>query len=71
MAPLAPLLKRRGLHLVETGVGNTHVTEYPGRIVKECYWRRPERRLSDNAIDLFTQVLHLSFHDAMRELSAS
>ena len=71
LAPLAPHLERRGLHLVETGAGNVHVAEYPGLIVKECYWRWPERGLSGNAIDLFTQVLRLSFHDAMRELTAS
>lgn len=71
LTPLAPLLERRGLRLVEAGGGNVHVADYPGLIVKECYWRWPERGLSGNAIDLCTQVLRLSFHDAMRALVAS
>jgi hypothetical protein len=71
LVPLAPFLEGRGLRLVETGGGNQHVSEYPGLIVKECYWRWPERGLSGNAIDLCTQVLGLSFHDAMRALAAS
>jgi hypothetical protein len=71
LMPLAPFLERRGLRLVESGGGNVHVANYPGLIVKESYWRWPERGLSGNAIDLCTQVLRLSFHEAMRELSAS
>jgi hypothetical protein len=68
LMPLLPLLARRGLSLTETGAGNYLVREYPGLIVKDCYWRWPERVLAGNAIDFGTQVLHLSFHQAMREL---
>ena len=45
--------------------------EYASLIVKDCYWRWPERELTGNAIDFCTQVLRLSFHDAMRELIGS
>ena len=68
---LAPLVEKRGLHLVETGGGNFAVREYPGLVVKDCYWRWPGRNLGGNAIDFCTQVLNLSFHDAMRELTGS
>ena len=71
LAPLLPLLEKRGLALVETGGGNFAVCAYPGLIVKDCYWRWPEHGLAGNGIDFFTQVLRLSFHDAMRELIAS
>ena len=68
LAPLVPLLERRGLVLLETGGGNFEVRAYPGLIGKDCYWRWPERDLAGNAIDFCTQILRLSFHDAMREL---
>ena len=68
---LLPLLEQRGLQLVETGGGNFLVAAYPGLIVKDSYWRWPERELAGNAIDFCTQILRLSFHDAMRELVGS
>lgn len=71
LAPLLPLLEKRGLHLVETGAGNFLVREFAGLIVKDGYWRWPERELGGNAIDFCTQVLRLSFHDAMRDLTGS
>ena len=42
---------------------------YPGLIVKDSYWRWPERDLAGNAIDFFVQVLGLSFNDAMRQIT--
>jgi len=45
------------------------VREHPGLIIKDSYWRSPERNTGGNAIDLLTQVLRLSFNDAMLELS--
>jgi len=69
LAPLAPLLERRGLHLVETGGGNIRLADFPGLIVKDSYWRWPERGLAGNAIDLLVQVLGRTFHEAMRELN--
>lgn len=71
LAPLLPLLERRGLALIEHGAGNFEVRAHPGLIVKDGYWRWPERGLQGNAIDFCTQVLRLSFHQAMRELTAS
>jgi hypothetical protein len=44
---------------------------YPGLIVKDSYWRWPERNLAGNAIDFHVQVLGLSFHDAMRLITQS
>lgn len=69
LAPLVPLVEKRGLAVCETGGGNFLVSAYPGLIVKDCYWRWPERELAGNAIDFCVQVLRLSFHDAMRELT--
>lgn len=69
LAPLAPPLQQRGLQLVEQAAGNFLVPAYPGLIVKDSYWRWPERDRAGNAIDFFVQVLGLSFHDAMRALT--
>lgn len=61
LTPLVPLLQKRGFQLIE-------LPAYPGLLVKDSYWRWPERNLAGNAIDLFMRVLGLSFHDAMRLL---
>ena len=45
------------------------VPAYPGLIVKDSYWRWPERDQAGNAIDFFMRVLGLSFHDAMRQIT--
>jgi hypothetical protein len=71
LAPLRPLLEKRGLDLRELGGGNCEVRAHPGLLLKDSYWRWPERGLQGNAIDFCTQVLRLSFHQAMRELTAS
>ena len=71
MAPLAPLLQRRGLQLVERPAGNFELADYRGLLVKDGYWRWPERNLAGNAIDLFVQVLGLSFSDAMRHITGT
>jgi hypothetical protein len=71
VAPLVPLLQRRGLEIVERDAGNHELPAHPGLLVKDSYWRWPERNLAGNAIDFFTQVLGLSFHDAMRAITAS
>jgi hypothetical protein len=71
LAPLAPLLQKRGLQLVEREAGNYLLPAYPGLIIKDSYWRWPERNLAGNAIDFHVQVLGLSFHDAMRHLAGS
>ena len=71
ISPLVPLLQQHGLHLVEREAGNFILPTYPGLIVKDSYWRWPERNLAGNAIDFHVQVLGLSFHDAMRHLTGT
>ena len=66
---LALLLENRGHLMIEQGGGNCHVPDFPGLIVKESYWRWPERNQSGNAIDFHTQILGWSFHDTMRALT--
>lgn len=68
MAPLIPLLQKRGLELVELDADNFALPAYPGLLVKESYWRWPQRNREGNAIDFFVHVLGLSFHDAMRQI---
>lgn len=69
MAPILPLLQRRGLRFQEREAGNYAVEKYPGLIVKDSYWRWPERDLAGNAIDFCVKILDQSFNDAMREIS--
>ena len=69
MAPLAPLLQQRGLQLVERPAGNFELAAYKGLLLKDSYWRWPERDLAGNAIDFFVLVLGLSFNDAMRQIT--
>ena len=70
LASLVGLLEKRGLQLVAREAGNFILPAYPGLIVKDSYWRWPERNLAGNAIDFFMRVLGLSFHDAMRQITA-
>lgn len=69
LAPLAPLLQQRGLQLAPCEAGNFILPGYPGLIVKDSYWRWPERNLAGNAIDFHVQVLGLSFHESMRQIT--
>ena len=66
VAPLVPLLQQRGLQLIEKETGNFELSAFPGLIVKESYWRWPQRDVEGNAIDFFVHVLKMPFHDAMR-----
>ena len=68
---MAPLLQKRGLQLVEQQAGNFTLPNHPGLILKDSYWRWPERDLAGNAIDFFMRVLGLSFHDAMRQITGT
>lgn len=65
LAPLLPLLQRRGLQLLEQGGGNFLLPAFPGLIIKDSFWRWPQRDGAGNTIDFFVQVLGLSFHQAM------
>jgi|SRR5665213_3072966 len=71
LAPLLPLLQQRGLQIIACEAGNFILPAYLGLIVKDSYWRWPERNLAGNAIDFHVQVLGLSFHDAMRQITGS
>ena len=71
LALLVPLLQKRGLQFIAHEAGNFVLPGFPGLIVKDSYWRWPERNLAGNAIDFHVQVLGLSFHDAMRQLTGS
>jgi hypothetical protein len=66
---LVPLLEKRGLQLIAREANNFILPAYPGLIVKDSYWRWPERNLAGNAIDFHVRVLGRSFHDAMRQLT--
>jgi hypothetical protein len=70
-APLAPLLQKRGLKLMAREAGNLALPAFPGLIVKDSYWRWPQRDLAGNAIDFFVKVLGLSFAEAMRQITDS
>jgi hypothetical protein len=69
LVPLPPLLTQRQLQLVEREAGNFELPAYPGLILKDSYWRWPQRNLAGNTIDFFVQVLGRSFHHAMREIT--
>ena len=59
------------LQLIELPAGNFEVAAYKGLLIKGSYWRWPQRNLAGNAIDFFVQVLGLSFHDAMCQITRS
>ncbi|MEK7993559.1 MAG: hypothetical protein AAB403_07110 [Planctomycetota bacterium] len=65
---LAPLLQKRGLALRDRGSGNMEVEQYRGLLLKESYWRWPDRDMAGNTIDFYVKVLGTSFSDAMKEL---
>jgi hypothetical protein len=71
MVALPPLLQKRGLALRDRGGGNVEVEQYHGLLLKASYWRWPDRNLAGNAIDFYVKVLGASFHDAMKELTAT
>ena len=71
VASLVPLLQQRGIQLIPQAADNFTLPAYPGLIVKDSYWRWPERNLAGNAIDFHVQVLGLSFHDAMRQITGT
>ncbi len=71
LTPLVALLQRRGLLPVEREAGNYELPSHPGQILKDSYWHWPERNQAGNAIDFFTQVYGMSFHDAMRQITGT
>ena len=71
MAPLLPLLQKRAIAFVEKEAGNCQLPDFPGLVLKESYWRWPQRELAGNTIDFFIKVLGLSFNDAMRAITGT
>jgi len=71
LAPIVPILRQRGLDLIELDAGNYELLRHPGLLVKDSFWRWPEQEKSGNTIDLLTQILGLSFNDAMRSIFSS
>lgn len=71
LAPLVPLLEKMGLQMIERPAENVELPAYKGLVVKDSYWRWPEKDQAGNAIDFFVQVLGLSFHEAMRRIIGS
>jgi hypothetical protein len=69
LAPLVPLVQKRGLQLVVREADNFTLPAYPGLPVKDSYWRWPERNLAGNAFDYHVQVLDLSFHEAINQIT--
>jgi len=52
LVPLAPLLQERALPLRAHDADNFELLTHPGLLLKDSYWRWPERHLAGNAIDL-------------------
>lgn len=69
LAPIVPLLRQRGLALIERDAGNFELAVHPGLLIKDSYWRWPQRNQAGNAIDLLVQILGFSFHNAMSEIT--
>lgn len=65
-ADIVSLLRGRNIRLRDVGGGNFEMIDHPGLIVKNSFWTWPDQNRHGNTIDLFTQVLGLSFQDAMK-----
>ena len=71
MAPLEPLLRKRGFEIIEREAQNLELSAYKGLLVKDSYWRWPQQNKAGNAIDFFIQVLGMTFNQAMRQIIQS
>ena len=68
--PLKPVLERLGYRLHPIANDNYVVLGFSQDIVvKDHYWVCADTGDAGNAIDFFVQVLGLSFHDAMRQIT--
>ena len=67
--PLPALLQSEGFGLRETGGSNFEVMKHPGLIIKDNFWRWPREDLQGNTIDLFVDVLGMSFDQAMQRIT--
>ena len=67
--PLHPLLEQMGYAMQPKQSGNWSVNTLPGDIViKENYWVSLSSGRGGNTIDLLTQIMGMSFHEAMKQL---
>ena len=67
--PLCRLLEKMGYRLRELENGNMEVLGLPAPvIIKEHYWHCPENGTGGNTIDLLSQVMGMTFNEAMRKL---
>ncbi len=62
---------KRGLKLRERPAQNLERLDDQDFLVKDSYWRWPERNQAGNAIALFVTVLGHPFHDAKRQILGS
>lgn len=68
---LQPLLKKMGYPMQAMQNNNWKVYDLANEIIiKETYWYNPETGEGGNAIDLLTQIIGLSFNQAMDKLTA-
>ena len=58
LVPLVPLLQQRGLQLIVRQADNFTLPAYPGLLIKDSYWRWPERNLAGNAIDFLCVAIN-------------
>lgn len=67
--PLAPLLRKRGLQLIERGDGTIELPAYPDvTIWGSSYWIQPQYREPCKTLDFYELVLGLKAYNAMREI---
>jgi len=69
IAPLLPLLQKHGIKTIQREADNYTLPAHPGLILKDSYWRWPERDLAGNTIDFHMRILGLSFHDTMHRIT--
>ncbi len=69
LTPLLPLLQKRGLQLLEQGGAISSCPPFPAWSLKTAIGAGPRRARAGNTIDFFVQVLGLSFHQAMQQIS--
>ena len=63
---LKPLLEQLGYRLDPLDNGNWKAYGLPKEIIiKEHYWSCPEKGTGGNAIDLLTQIMDMTFNEAM------
>ena len=66
---LKPLLEQLGYRLDPLKNDNSKIYGLPKEIIiKEHYWSCPENGTGGNAIDLLTQIMGMTFSDAMELL---